>query len=164
MGDPVLTWIDVREPRLDAIERTLAAHPRRVGHYILRLIDIALIRTQVSEERMLDALFEHFAGRTWPPFEERVALGSWRDSIATADDAGDEVVGALVGGKAVGHTTDTMNAAVAARIWADFASLFASDRTYFRGLGLGDPAYVYLRGAAIVDATRAGYLGVVEGD
>jgi hypothetical protein len=135
------------------------------GYYILRLIDITAIRAQVGDDdRMLDAVFEQLDGRTWPPYEERLDLGRWRDQAAPADDARAEVVTALIGGRDVGHTRDTMSAAVAAQTWELFASLFAPERTYYNGLGLGDPRYVYMRGAAIVDATRAGYLGVVEGD
>jgi hypothetical protein len=113
---------------------------------------------------MLDAVFEHFDGEKWPAFEERIAFGSWRDHEVTAEDAQAEVVRALIGRGAIGHTSDTMSAAVARQAWDDFASLFATDREYFIGLGLGDRQYVFQCGAAIVDATRAGYIGIVESD
>lgn len=164
IGELAFTWIDVPDPRMDEIARVLTAHPRMAGYYILRLIDITAIRALVSEDRMLDAVFEHFDGRKWPPFEERLGLGSWGDHEASAEDAQADVVGALVGGGGVGHTRDTMSAAVAIQTWQRFASLFATDRKYFTRLGLGDRRYVFQSGAAIVDATRAGFIGVVEDD
>lgn len=164
MGGLAFRWIDVADTRMDELARTLAAHPRMAGYYILRLIDITAIRPQVSEDRMRDAVFEHFDGRRWPPFEERMALGSWGDYEVTAEAAQAEVVSALVGGDAIGHTRDTMSAAIAGQTWERFASLFATDRKYFTKLGLGDRQYVFQCGAAIVDATRAGYLGIVESD
>jgi hypothetical protein len=93
-----------------------------------------------------------------------VALGSWSDCEVTAEDAQAEVVNALVGGGPIGHTRDTMSAVVAGQTWEHFASLFATDRKYFMGLGLGDRQHAYQCGAAIVDATRAGFIGVVESD
>ena len=164
IGELEFTWIDVPDPRMDEIARILAAHPRMAGYYILRFIDITAIRAQVSEDRMLDAGFEYFDGSKWPPFEERLGLGSWADYEATADDAQAEVVGALIGGGAIGHARDTMTAAVANQTWQRFVSLFASDRKYYTRLGLGDRRYVFQGGAAIVDATRAGFIGVVESD
>lgn len=164
MSERSFEWIELLDTRMDEIARTISAHPRMAGYYILRLIDITAIRPLVAEDRMLDAVFEHFDGRTWPPFEERVALGSWSDYEVTAEKARAEVIGALVGGGAIGHTRDTMSEPVARETWERFASLFAPDRKYFIGLGLGDRQYVFQFGAAIVDATRAGFLGVVESD
>lgn len=158
-------WVDAPDPALLAIGKTFAAHPRMTGYYILRRIDITAIRAHISsEDRMLDMIFEHFGGTTWPPFEERVALGSWADYAITAEAARTEIVGALVGGDDIGHLRDTMSRTVAEQTWAQFESLFAGDRAYFTGLGLGDRRYPYLRGIAIVDAAHAGYLGIVEGD
>jgi hypothetical protein len=57
-----------------------------------------------------------------------------------------------------------MTAAVALQAWQRFVSLFTTDCKYFTGLGLGDRRYVFQSGAAIVDATRAGFIGVVESD
>lgn len=156
------TWLDIRDPRMDELATILAAHPRLDGYYTLRRVDITELRARLSEDRMLDAVFEQFAGQTWSPFEERVALGAWRDYAVTADVAQDEVVRALVGGGDIGHTRDTMSAALAARTWERFASMFAADRTYFTGLGLGDRRYAHQRGAAIVDATSAGFIGIVD--
>lgn len=164
MGELRLEWIDIPDPRMDEIARTLADHPRMAGYYILRLVDITAIRARVSEDRMLDAAFEHFDGRIWPAFEERVGLGSWSEYEATSKDARAEVIGALIGGGAIGHINDTMSAVLAAQIWERFEALFADDRKYFIGLGLGDRKYVFQSGAAIVDATRAGFIGVVEDD
>ena len=69
-----------------------------------------------------------------------------------------------VGGAEIGHTRETMSAALTGQIWGLFSSLFATDRAYFTGLGLGDDKYVFQSGVAIVDATRAGFIGVVEND
>jgi hypothetical protein len=164
MNELAFTWIDVPDPQVDEIARILAAHPRMAGYYILRLVDITTIRAQVSEDRMIDAVFQHFDGRKWPAFEDRIGLGSWSDSEVTAESAQAEVVAAPIGGGAIGHTRDTMSAASALQTWQRFASLFGPDRRYFIGMGLGDPRYVFQSGAAIVDATRAGYIGVVESD
>jgi hypothetical protein len=80
MGGPAFRWIDVPDPRMDEIARTLAAHPRMAGYYVLRLIDITAIRPQVSEDRMLDAVFEHFEGEDGHP-----SRSAWRsDRGATA--------------------------------------------------------------------------------
>jgi hypothetical protein len=149
---------------MNEIAQRFEAHPRMAGHYVLRLVDISALRPLLSEDRMLDAIFEQFDGRTWPAYEQRVAIGPWRAHATSADDARAEVVGALVGGVEIGHSRDTMSAAAAGEVWTAFSSLFATERTYFVRLGLGDPRYAYQRGAAIVDATRAGYVGVVEDD
>jgi hypothetical protein len=164
MNELAFRWIDVPDRRIDEIANSLAAHPRMAGHYMLRLIDITELRAQVSEDRMLDAVFEHFDARTWPPFEDRVGFGSWRACEVTAEHARAEIVRAFVGGAEIGHTRETMSAALTGQIWELFSSLFATDRTYFTGLGLGDDKYVFQSGVAIVDATRAGFIGVVEND
>jgi hypothetical protein len=82
----------------------------------------------------------------------------------TAESAQAEVVAALIGGGAIGHARDTMSAASAVQAWQRFASLFAPDRRYFIGMGLGDPGMCFSRARRSSDATRAGYIGVVESD
>jgi hypothetical protein len=129
------------------------------------LIDITGIRARVSEDRMLAAIFEQLdRGQTPRPFEDRADLGSWSEYEVNAEAARSEVVQALVGGREIGQLLDTMNAELADQTWQHFTALFAADRRYYTGLALGDPACAFRRGAAIVDATRAGFLGVVESD
>jgi len=151
-------WIDVADPRLDELARLLAARPRVWGFYILRVLDIS---ARLEEPRMLDAVYRHIADGHWPHDDDDFP---WATAAVSAKKAKEELVDALVGGGSIGHAVLTMTAAMAEQRWALFESLFALERRYYINLAIGDAAYVFHRGVAIVDATRAGFLGIVEND
>lgn len=149
------------DPLLVEIRAKLAQAPRMHGYYLLRLIRSE--RTaEVDEAARLDWLLEQLDDRPWAPTNapQDPADGYQVDEATAAAHA----VTMLVGGADVGHARDTMSPASAASLWTQFRTLFAPSARCFIGLGFGDPAYVFLRGVAVIDDTRAGYLGVVESD
>ena len=147
------------------LKSRLVGYRRMRGYYIVDLVSIERLRQeQVSQEELLDAVFEYFDDQPWPPKSERPSEGLWSDHEVASSVAKSVTVQALVGGPEVGHTDVTMPPDIAMKLWAEFESLFDSSRQYYVGMGFGDRDYVFLHGTAIVDHKRAGVLWIVESD
>lgn len=109
-------------------------------------------------------MFEYLDDTPWPPVAARPMDQKWSDYRVEASEARAEVVNALVGGRDIGHTHDTIERRLAETLWETMESQFGSDRDYYIRLGFGRRDHVYQRGAVIIDRTRAGVLFVVEND
>ena len=71
---------------------------------------------------------------------------------------------ALVGGKDVGHTRETISERVAQELWDKFRGLFSFNTRFYVGLGFGDSEYAFQQGVVAVDDQKAGCLCVIGGD
>jgi hypothetical protein len=80
------------------------------------------------------------------------------------NEAKELAIEVLVGGRAVGHTIDTIPPALAEHFVTTFIDLFDAERTCYARLGLGNREYVFLQGIVVTDPHKAGILWVVEGD
>lgn len=147
--------------------------PRLRGYYKIEMSDISDLRVQaVSLEKILDHLYdlwgEHEAlekYRQIHPFPKPKPedLPSWVDHEGDADDAVELLAYGLQGGGAVGHTIDAIPPALAQEFAERFVSFFDHPRM-FRGLGFGDPMYVFEHGIVLIDETKAGMLLIIESD
>jgi hypothetical protein len=154
---------DIHDPELEAIRRELEARPRQHGYYLLRLVAIDPAWSR-DEEAALDAIFRRLDDKVWPPVAARPDVGPWSSLEVSEEQARQEAIAALVGGRPVGHGKDTVPPERAAAAWRRFRALFSADVRYFIRLGLGNEDYVFRGGAVIVDFDRAGSLCVVESD
>jgi hypothetical protein len=117
-----------------------------------------------DEEAALTRAFEALDNHPWAPPEQRPSDELWTDYEAREAAARAHVAAALIGGRDVGHSRDTIPEGTAHAFWTRFRDLFLADARFFLGVGLGDPAYVHLQGVVAVDDDKAGCLCVVEGD
>lgn len=157
------------QPRHDAefraLRRRVSRFPRMHGYYLIDLVSIEALRAAGrSEEQILDTVLEHFDDEPWPPADRRPDNVSWTEHEVDRSRADEVAIRALVGGRDVGHTRETMPADTARDIWREFEALFDERRRYYAGMGLGNHAYSYLHGVVVVDRARAGILWVVEND
>jgi len=149
------------------LKAEIETYRRTSGHYIVDLVSISFLRIAgVTQEELLDAVFEHWDDRPWPPKSVRPSNQSWdSDYQVDADEARRHAIKTLVGGADIGHTKEAMSQPVATQVWERFAAFF--ERTacrYYVGMGLGNREFTYLSGVAIVDHQHAGILWVVESD
>ncbi|MBN2384687.1 hypothetical protein JXQ70_17570 [bacterium] len=145
------------------LKHILEQYPRMHGYYLLSLVQLSS-RWRDEEETSLTTAFEALDDHPWKPPEMRPDFQSWVDYEVDEAEAHTHVVAALVGGREVGHTRDTIPRMEAAAIWERFRNLFRADARFFTGIGLGDSAYAFQRGAVIVDEYKAGCLCVIEDD
>lgn len=140
-------------------------HPRMCGYYIINIVGISNFPLDAQERgSLLNEVFEHFDDQQWPPIYEDQSEQTWDDHEVEREKARSHLIEALIGGNSIGHTIDTIPSTLAKEFWNRFESLFADSRRYYMSMGLGDPAYVFLRGVAIVDNDKAGIISIVEGD
>jgi hypothetical protein len=143
----------------------IEAHEISPGYYIIKLAEIGAERNMGrTEEEIAEQVFQWFDDQEWPPAENRPTDQTWGDYAVERAPARDHILEALVGGPPFGHTEETMSMTQAASYFDRFDSLFEDPKTYYINLGFGDPEHVFLHGVAVISATRAGYLGVVQSD
>lgn len=153
------------DPVFVKFRRKISRYPRMHGYYLMDVVSIESMRSAgLTQEEILDAVFEFFDDQTWPPPADRPSDVSWSQHEVEGEVAEQIAVRALIGGTEVGHKRDTMPPKVARSLWREFQGFFQGERRYYVGMGLGDYKYAYLQGAAVVDETRAGVLWVVEND
>jgi hypothetical protein len=158
-----LTTID--DPTFLALKAELQGYPRQCGYYLVDVVSIQDLRARsVPPEELLEQVFQHFDDQDWPPAEERPTDQAWADYAATQAQARAFAIDALLGGSQVGHTAATIPNDTATALWERFESLFPEPRTYYVGMGFGDPKFVFQHGAAIVAGDLAGLVWVVESD
>lgn len=148
---------------LDEIRQLLGRYPRRCGYY---LVDAVSLPTdwRANEGIALRRAFEVLDDQPWKPVEDRVTDPRWVDYEVPEAVAESHAIQMLIGGPEIGHTDLTMSEARAREIWRTFRGLFTSTARFFTGLGFGDPQYVFLNGAVVVDEATAACLCVIESD
>jgi hypothetical protein len=147
------------------LKAEIESYPRLCGHYLVDLIAIpGLPEGGVDREMFLKELFQYFDDHEWPPPSGRATDQSWDDYQCDRDVATAHVVEALVGGRSIGHTDETMSHAKALEFWYRFEALLEEPRHYYTGMGLGDQEQVFLYGAVIVGSDAAGLLWIAESD
>lgn len=155
--------IEVNSAPIEEIRGVLANHPRMHGYYLLKLVELAPSWRDDEDAALSDA-FQSLDDHEWRPREQRPADQSWSGYEVAESTAKQRTISALVGGREVGHSRDTIDPQLASRIWDAFRASFGAAPRFFCGVGLGDSAYVYLDGAILVDDSKAGCLCVVEDD
>lgn len=149
----------------DLLKCEIESFKRLCGHYIIDLVSISAMRSAGwDDEQILDHVLQNWDDDAWPPESQRPTNQSWADYEIDREQARSHIIEVLVGGKAIGHLNNTISAEQAALFFDRFCLHFEEPMRFFAGLGLGDPAYVFLYGIVILDAARAGILWVVEGD
>ena len=148
---------------LDQIRCVVGRYPRMHGYYLLNVVPLPL-DWRDREEAALTAAFQALDDQPWPPHESRPDDQCWTDYEVPESEARAHVVAALVGGREVGHTRDTIPMADALPIWEAFRALFSAGARFFVGVGLGDSKFTFQQGAVVVDEHKAGCLCVIESD
>lgn len=148
---------------LERIKEDLATHPRLCGYYILKFVELPT-DWRKREEETLTIAFEALDDHVWKPPELPPTDQTWADYEVEESAAREHAIMALVGGREVGHSIDTIDPLEAASIWAKFRGLFHSDCHFFCGVALGNSEYVFNHGVILVDDAKAGCLCVVESD
>jgi len=103
----------------------LSSKPRLQGYYLLKLLALEPPLEDLRDETALGQIFEVLDDRPWRRLPDQVSDQSWADYRAEELAARDEVIGALIGGGAVGHAHDTMEPSLAQIIWSMFESQFS---------------------------------------
>lgn len=148
-----------------AFRKDLEAHPRLCGYYIVKLVEIGDLRTRgCTEEEIAEAIFQHFDDHMWPPSGKRPKDQTWADCRTDRASARGQVVECLMGGPAIGHLEVTIPNQECGTLFDRFDSMFGQPKTYYVGLGLGDPEHVFSGGVVIIASDLAGCLWVVESD
>ena len=151
---------------MDSVEQlreTLGQYPRMHGYYLVNVVPLPF-GWRDDEEGSLAIAFEALDDQTWKPVELRPKDQLWVDYEVEEAKARVHAVEALIGGGAVGHSSDTVPKGDAFAIWQRFRELFSSEARFFMGLGFGDSAYVFQGGVVVLDDEKAGCLCVVESD
>ena len=155
-----MTFNTLNDPSFTQLKSMILAYPRGSGHYLTDLISIRELREQgMSEEQLCDLVFQHFDDRPWPPKEERRSDGTWAEYRANAELAESELIYSLIG-----PYEQTMPKVIASAVWQQFDSLFEQPKTYYVRMGLGKQEMVFSLGVAILSASRAGLVFVIEND
>ncbi|HVU62857.1 MAG TPA: hypothetical protein VHC70_02680 [Phycisphaerales bacterium] len=157
--------IENRETSLAILKDEVASHRRQCGYYLIKIIDIrSLRRSHSDEETLVETVMPMLSDRPWPVDRDWPQSGYWRELECERAVARAEVVEALVGGAAFGHSIDTIPPALAAMYFDRFDALFEDPKIYYTRVGFGDPEYVFSTGVAVFSPTHAGVLCVVEND
>jgi hypothetical protein len=156
---------DVPDPDYQAWLKEITSYPR-LGYYLIRRVDIRSWRKlELPEEELLNRLFESFDDKAWPTRDQWARNQTWQgDYQLDATSAQELAVEVLAGGNSIGHTGYTIAPQRALELWRRFEAFFPPPRCYYQQLGLGDTAYAYLHGVAVVSQEQAGVLWVVESD
>jgi hypothetical protein len=119
----------IAEPKFVAFRSRLTQYPRMDGYYLVDIVSIESMRTAgCSQEEILDTTFEHFDDQDWPPPEARPLNIPWSADAVDSDTAERVVMRALIGGREVGHTMDTIPPDVAGFLWSEFQGFFPGSR------------------------------------
>ncbi|MGD8570565.1 MAG: hypothetical protein PVJ39_20930 [Gammaproteobacteria bacterium] len=115
-------------PEFLSLKSFIESHPRLCGYYLIDLVSIQNIRDlDISEDEKLDIIFEHFDDQEWPsPPVNTDHL--WEDYSVSKEKARDHLVEALVGGKNIGHTNDTISPEASESIFNKFNSFFSGEK------------------------------------
>jgi hypothetical protein len=155
----------IASPSFESLKSDLAAYPRLCGYYLLKLVDITTLRrTCPDDDDFLDTLFQHLDDQTWPAKHLRPPNPKWSDHAVDHPLAMDIAIEALRAGNSKGHSHPTIPTDAAREFFHRFDTLFETPKTYYAGMSLGNHAYVFQEGIAIVSSSRAGLLWVVESD
>lgn len=146
----------------ELIKGELAKHPRLCGYYIVKFVELPA-DWRKREEATLTTAFQALDDHAWKP-PGLCPADPWADYEVEESLAREHAIMALVGGRDVGHSIDTIHPLEAASIWARFRGLFLADAHFFCGVGLGNSEYVFQNGVIVVDDFKAGCLCVVESD
>jgi hypothetical protein len=148
---------------LEQLRNILGQYPRMHGYYLVNFVPLPP-GWRDDEEESLATAFGELDDQEWKPVELRPKDQLWVDCEVQEAEARVHALEALVGGGAVGHSSDTVPKGDALAIWQRFRELFASEARFFMGLGFGDSAYVFQLGVVVLDDEKAGCLCVVESD
>jgi hypothetical protein len=148
------------------LKEEIEKHSRLSGYYIIDLVSISDLSSQgLSQEEILDRVFQYFDDQEWPPPSERPQDQSWEgDYQVNRESARQQTVEALAGGPSIGHAHFTMSQDVAESFWERFDSLFGQEKRYYTQMGLGLRDYAYSRGVSIADRDSVGILWIIEND
>lgn len=155
----------VMTPEFLKLKEEIESHPRLCGYYLIKLVSIAELRARsLSDEEIAELVFRDFDDQEWPPDDQRPTDQSWADYIRDRNAAFEHTVEALVGGGPIGHTHVTIERPLAEVYFSRFEALFDEPRSYYTGMGFGDPEQVLVYGVSIISRTRAGLLWIAESD
>lgn len=145
------------------------------GYYQQELVSILGLRQAgATQDEILDRLYERWAAHdantayclASPPIRLPVLAEpspSWDDYEYDSQDAHEALAYELKGGSSIGHTEDTIPQEKTNELASRFFTLFHAPRAY-RGLGLGDPFYVFAQGVVLLDVEYAGCFLIIESD
>ncbi|MCP4155808.1 MAG: hypothetical protein GY757_49240 [bacterium] len=150
----------------EEFKKEVECHTRANGYYIIGLIPIVFLRENgKSQAEILDYVIDYFDDDPNEYDASNVPAGASREDCEVSfDEAREECINALRGGNDIGHLTDTIPLNHANIYFDKFNSFFRREKHYYKGMGIGNPEYVFLHGVLIVDDTNAGVLWVVEND
>jgi len=141
-------------------------YPRQCGYYIIDMAGISrLVERGLTNEEVLDVVFQYFDDQPWPPPEQRPSDQTWEnDYQVDGRKAREEFIQAMTGGVEIGHMECTMPRCQAESFWDQFEEFFGEGRKYYTHLGLGNREYVFQHGVAIADREKVGIVWIVESD
>ncbi|MCP4168449.1 MAG: hypothetical protein GY759_21500 [Chloroflexi bacterium] len=155
----------VNHPEFTALKGDIESHPRLCGYYIVDLVSIEDSRAiGMQQEGILELLVEHFDDDPNEPDPEFVPDHEWSDYETTLDLARSHTIRALVGGKEIGHTAQTMQHPMARDLFDRFTAVCGSGPRFYVGLGIGRQEFVFQYGVMIVADDMAGIFWIVESD
>lgn len=155
----------INDTQFQAFRSRVEQHRRMNGYYIIDVVSISEMREAgLSDEEIMDALTDLWDDE---PADREFSVPSnqmWADYRVEFAEARTHTIEALVGGRDVGHTRDTLPDGVAGECFDQFLALFDDMPKLYIRLGIGNSQYVFNRGVVAVGESKAGILWVVEGD
>lgn len=149
----------------EMLKAEIEAYPRLCGYYLIKMVKITDLRLASSnEEAMIETIFQYLDDQKWPPKEQRMKDQKWTEYIVDRETALRHTVEGLVAGPQKGHLRPTIEANIAKLFFDRFDAMFDEPKSYYIGMGLGNPAYVFFDGVVIISKAHAGLLWVVEAD
>lgn len=155
----------ISDMRLESLRSQLERHPRQHGYYIIDLVSIKDLRESGrTNEEIMDVLTDLWYDEP----SDRVSVAqsdqTWADYRVEFAEARTHTIEALVGGRDVGHTRDTISKNVASECFDQFIAIVDDKLSFYIRLGIGNADYVFNHGVVAIGEKRAGILWVVEGD